>query len=121
MSKAQFIKKRTMLTIQTHNAVSIPAGGFSSESSYHDSDGFTDMEITILNDNNDTTNTVVVLWSNDGINIYGSEVVINSGSATWSSSRAGSTATKSRYFKLIITNGDSTTAHTMSAWAYLKG
>jgi hypothetical protein len=108
------IQRRNSKTIQTHNAVSVGASG-SSTSTWFDSDGFTEVAFTLLNDAS-TNSSLGVFWSNDGTNIHGYEIALGASTSQW---KAGSVPIKSRYFKTQISNSD-TASHTMSSWAYLK-
>lgn len=118
MSRNQFIKKRSMLTIQTHNAVSIPLSAFSTNPIWVDCDGFDKVAMTLLSDTGATPNSINVLWSNDGITQHGYEGVLGSVAAA---NRQGITDVKARYCKLQVVNGDAAAAHTMSVWVLLKG
>ena len=110
------VQARLSQTIQTHNAVSVAASGTSNQTNYMDCDGFDKLGVTALNDAA-TSNTVNVIWSNDGVNPHGQETVC---SAQATSLRSGITDVKARYVKVQLINGDGALAHIMSAWAYLK-
>jgi hypothetical protein len=114
------IQSHLQSTIQTHNAVSVVLSGTSTESNFHDSDGFDQLKLTVLNDNATAQFYAIVLWSNDGTTVHGAEYVLTQAGSVWSNSRTGEVSTKARYFKIVIGNADSAAAHTMSAWAYLK-
>lgn len=108
------IQSRRTQTIQTHNAVSLPATTGSSASAWIDTDGFNEIAITMLNDA--TTNTVIDIgWSNDGITMHG----LDFGTATNVKYKALRYTTVARYVRVVVTNTDAS-AHTVSAWAYLK-
>jgi hypothetical protein len=109
------IQSHYQQTIQTHNAVSVGAS-VSSNSGYIDTDGFNDIALNMKNDAQ-TTSYAHIYWSNDGVTDCGYEAnVLLSNTLIIKSAQI---ATKARYFKLSLVNGD-TIAHTMSAWAYLK-
>ena len=114
------IQSRIQTTVQTHNGVTVSPSGNSSNSTFIDTNGFTDIGITVLNDSNTAQFAVTVLWSNDGANVHGAEAVLNSAVAVWSNSRSVSVPTKARYFKIVLINSDASAPHIMSAWAYLK-
>jgi hypothetical protein len=109
------IQSRRMQTIQTHNAVSVGANSNSQQASYFDCDGFDKLACTFLNDSS-TASWVNVYWSNDGTTMHAFETLIASGTQQ---QKAGITDIKGRYAKLTVGNSDAS-AHTMSAWAYLK-
>jgi hypothetical protein len=110
------IQSRYATTIQTHNAVSVGASS-SSNSSWIDCDGFTDLAITLKNDAV-TTAVVDIDWSHDGTTQHGRDISspIPSGTGIV---RSATTPIKGRYARISVFNGD-TISHTMSAWAYLK-
>ncbi|WP_066316994.1 hypothetical protein [Bacillus sp. FJAT-29814] len=109
------IQSRYAQTIQTHNAVSVGASG-TSDSSWIDADGFSEIGITLLN-SGATSSKVHVLWSSDGVTWQGADYdVIATGTPQ---QRAGNIVVKARYFKIQLFNGH-TASVTMSAWAYLK-
>jgi hypothetical protein len=108
------IQSRLQTTIQTHNAVSVAASGFSA-SSWIDCEGFDKLAGTMMNDAS-TNSYVSVFWSNDGVNTHGNELVFSTNTLNL---KYFETPIKSRYARLVIGNSD-TVAHTMSAWAYLK-
>jgi hypothetical protein len=109
------IQSHLQTTIQTHNAVSVGANGWS-ESSWLDTDGFDKIAFTLLNDST-TNSSAQIIWSNDGINKHGVEAVaFTTGDV---GKRSGISDLKARYCKLSLNNADAI-AHTMSAWAYLK-
>ncbi|AGK52041.1 hypothetical protein [Bacillus sp. 1NLA3E] len=114
----QKIVKRKQTTMQTHNAVSVPANN-TSMGTWIDTDGYTDIGLTLIQDATSISD-VRIYWSNDNSTIQGAETVIASGNPTYANTRAGLTSTKARYAKIGITNGDATNPHTMSVWAYLK-
>jgi hypothetical protein len=101
-------------TIQTHNAVSVAATGASTESSWHDASGYTQLNMTMLCDANVST-YAYVFWSNDGVSQHGLDNIIASGVKLYGS---GTISVRARYFKLQVGNNDAA-SHTMSAWAYL--
>jgi hypothetical protein len=103
-------------TIQTHNAVSVALSSNSLQSTWVDCDGFDKLAVTLLNGTVGQM-SADVYWSNDGTNNHGfTKDVVNINSTLGS----GVTDIKARYVKLAVVNGDSTAAHIMSAWAYLK-
>jgi hypothetical protein len=103
-------------TIQTHNAVSVGASSWS-DGVWVDCNGFDKIGITVKNDAG-TSNSLHVLWSNDGINRQGVDTSVFASDP--SSERVGETTVKARYIKLRVINDDANSAHTMSTWAYLK-
>jgi hypothetical protein len=103
-------------TIQTHNAVSVAANGGSSSSVFYDTNGFDKIAVTVLNDAG-TTSQVDVQWSNDGTNWHATETIIASGT---SQRKSGSMDTRARYVRAVLYNQDTSAAHVMSAWLYLK-
>lgn len=103
-------QSRYSSTTQTHNAVSVTANSSSLYSTWIDLNGFGSAEFTALNDA-DTENSVIALWSNDGTNQHGREVVVM-GTARY---KTGFIPKKARYLKVELYNPD-TIAHTMSAW-----
>lgn len=103
------------LTIQTQNGVSIPASG-TNASSWIDCSGFSTIAITMQNDAN-TSCYGDINWSHDGVTYHSSEYAIIPSNTT--NKKAVSTAIKARYARVVLNNGDSTTAHVMSGWAYL--
>ena len=107
-------------SIQTHNAVSIAANGNNTNSTWQDANGFVDLALSVISDSGTAQFAATVLWSHDGTNVHGAEVVISGGAAIWANSRAGQAPIKARYFKVVLLNSDSAVAHTMSAYAYLK-
>jgi hypothetical protein len=116
------IQSHLQSTILTHNAVSIASNSWSAETSFHDSDGFTELAVTLKSDSTVATNGISILWSNDGTNVHGSEFLLQgaTGAGYDFASRSASTPTKSRYFKIVVANYDAGASHTMSAYAYLK-
>jgi hypothetical protein len=111
------IQSRLASTIQTHSGVVVaPSSTSYGANAWVDTDGFTDIAVTLLNDAS-VSSVVDVFYSNDGSNEHGSETVIASGTPL---KRAGSTSLKARYIKVRVTNSDAGAAHTMNAWAYLK-
>lgn len=107
-------------TIQTHNALSIGAGGNKTNDSWLDATGFNDLALTVLSDSGTAQFAATILWSNDGSSVQGAEVILGSASGVWANSRAGQVSTKARYFKVVLLNGDASNPHTLSAWATLK-
>jgi hypothetical protein len=111
------VQSRLQTTIQTHNAVSVALSGSSyGDNLWHDSDGFNQLGLTLLNDASATC-SLSVYWSNDGVNMHGCETAIASSAGQYKTALID---TKARYFKCQVINGDAALAHTMSAWAYLK-
>lgn len=115
------IQNHLTQTIQTHNAVSVPLSGWSFDSAYRSSDGFQQICVNVKNDAT-TNNGVVILWSTDGTNLHGQDIVLATGNGGGydSTARSGSVDVKAPYYKVGIGNYDSALAHTMSAWAYLR-
>lgn len=107
---------RKTQVIQTHNAVSVAASGLG-VGSWIDCNGFDQIAFTFLNDAGASA-SADLQWSNDGANQHGLEagvIILNN-----SRYKQGITPTKARYCRLILSNGDTGAAHTMSVWAYLK-
>lgn len=103
-------------TIQTHNTISVAAGG-TSASNWFDCDGHDKVAVTFLNDAA-TESSADVEWSNDGTSIHGTETaVIPTGT---NANKLGETTVKARYARLVAKNGDGVAAHTVSTWVYLK-
>lgn len=109
------IQGRLQTTTQTHNAVSVAGSGNSINTSWIDCFGFDKVAMTLLSDAS-TTNSANLLWSNDGATQHGFEQIITSSTGN---TRSGISETKARYLKVQILNGDAS-AHTMSAWIFLK-
>jgi hypothetical protein len=103
-------------TIATHVEASVPAGSYIT-SDWHDADGYDKIAITLTNDSA-ANSAVDVDWSHDGKTPQGKELNLIPDASTLQ--RAGITETKARYFRVILKNRDSATAHVMSAFAYLK-
>ncbi|MCP1324265.1 hypothetical protein [Bacillus sp. S0628] len=101
-------------TIQTHNNVVVAPTTWNN-GAWIDTSGFNEVAITMSN-NASTKNKVNVHWSHDGVNSHGDESILEEGT---SASRAGIVATKARYFRVCLNNGD-VAPHNMSAWVYLK-
>jgi hypothetical protein len=108
------IQARYAQPIQTHNAVSVAASGWS-VGSWIDCTGFDKIAGTLKNDAA-TTSTGNVEWSNDGVTVHGIEPFFVTGT---SANKVGVVDVKGRYAKFSINNGDAA-SHIMSAWAYLK-
>lgn len=106
-------------TIKTHDNVSIALSG-NNGSAWISTDGFDNIGINILNDNNSATFGCNLLWSTDGVNVQGAESLISTAGPVWSNARSAITSTKAQYVKVLIINGDGAAAHTFNAWAYLK-
>jgi hypothetical protein len=102
-------------TVQTHNAVSVPANNSSRMTTFIDCDGFDKVSITLSNDSA-TASYISLIWSNDGVSNHGLEDNLASNALQ---QKAYLTDVKSRYLKVQVANTD-TVAHTISAWAYLK-
>lgn len=108
--------KKIFKTVQTHNAVSVAATTGTSSSAWIDCSGFSDIAIISANDAS-TAWYVDLWWSADGANNHGFDAIIPSGVRQYGS---GLVPIKARYAKVTLKNTDAA-AHTMSAWAYLKG
>jgi hypothetical protein len=108
------IQSRLATTIQTHNAVSV-ATVSSSQSSWIDTDGFTDIAVSLLNDASFSC-YVDIQWSSDGSTYQGLDSGVISGTLT---RKSASVPTKMRYARIVAGNND-TVSHTMSSFAYLK-
>jgi hypothetical protein len=59
-------------TVQTHNAVSVPANNSSRMTTFIDCDGFDKVSITLSNDSA-TASYISLIWSNDGVSNHGLE------------------------------------------------
>lgn len=103
-------------TIQTHNAVSVAVSGGTSVSSWIDTDGFDKVAFILKNDATVTSN-VDVRWSADGSNIHGVDFAIMNGTSQY---KTYLTDTRARYIQFNVINNDTVSAHTISAYAYLK-
>jgi hypothetical protein len=112
------VQSKYAQTVQTHNAVSVALSSWSTESAWHDCDGFDKIAVSVLNDGNFACKCNV-MWSNDGITKHGEETVASIATAI-STVCQGIVDIKARYFKLSLNNQESALAHTMSAWSYLK-
>jgi hypothetical protein len=110
------VQARYPQTIQTHNAVNVPANSGSTQSTWIDCGNFDKVAFTVLNDVA-TNNNADVHWSNDGIVMHGVEG--NAISPGTNQYRVVLLDVKARYVRLRVNNADAA-AHTMSAWAYLK-
>jgi hypothetical protein len=108
------IQARYAQTIQTHNAVSVPATTGASDSAWLDTSNFSQVGVTVTN-SSPTPMKAEILWSNDGLNMHHYEVIAN-GSIAYG---GGHYDIKSRYFRIRLSNTDGT-ARIMSSWAYLK-
>jgi hypothetical protein len=109
------IQSHLASTIQTHNAVSVSATTGTSDSPMIDTDGFTEIGITVMKDAG-TSSLIHVYWSNDGVSNQGA---IYNALNTTDNLQSLTVPTRARYFKLRLANTDAV-AHTFSAWAYLK-
>jgi hypothetical protein len=102
--------------IQTHNALSIPAGGWSS-SPYMEATGFNKICVT-ANMAGGTGMTAVVDFSHDGVNYFSGLTVYDSTGNSFAPSTEVPISAK--YFRIGIKNKDASNAKTTSAYAYLK-
>lgn len=112
------IQSHLQQTIQTHNAVTIPLNGGTSDggNGWIDTDGFD--KVGFMAQSGTALNWQIdAQWSNDNVNMRGTETVSPS-SAT--NSRTLLIDTKARYMKFVLKNNDTSTPQTLSAWAYLK-
>jgi hypothetical protein len=109
------VQARLSETIQTHNAVSVGASTGTSDSAWVDTDGFTEVGITIMNDAG-TASLLHIYWSNDGVTNQGA--IYNALTGT-DNLKSYTTPTRARYIKVRLGNTDAI-AHVMSAWVYLK-
>jgi hypothetical protein len=103
-------------TIQTHNALSIPANSWSS-SSYIEATGFSKICVT-ANMASGTGMSVVVDFSHDGVNYFSGVTIYDSTGATFAPSTEIPISAK--YFRVGIKNKDASNAKTTSAYAFLK-
>lgn len=110
------VQGRRQDTIQTHNAVSIAASS-NSGSAFLSCDGFDKLAVTLKTDVNHSAE-IYLFWSNDGVTTHGYES-IKAGATSWTVHSA-MTDVKASYVKVNIANADTTTAHTVSAWAFFK-
>lgn len=111
------IQSHYQQTIQTHTGAMVAPNGTSLSAVWVDTSGFDRIGVTLLNDAN-ASSRLHIHWSNDGITTHGFDVDICPASTY--RQRAGETTAKARYMKIEVQNADTTTPHTMSAWAYLK-
>lgn len=110
------IQSHLQNTIQTHNAVNVALNSFS-DGSWIDTDGFDKVVATIANDAA-TSNSVDLFWSPDGTNIQSVDSgIIPSGTLQ---RRSVVTDTKMRYIRVRLNNLDTSAAHTMNGFLYLK-
>lgn len=110
------IQSHLTKTIQTHNAVSVPASG-NSNSAFYSCDGYDKLCISLNNDSA-TSSVVSVEWSYDGTNAQGADSGVIPNNTT--QRKSGVTDVKAPYFRVVAGNTDGALAHTMSIWAYLK-
>ncbi|HLI46447.1 MAG TPA: hypothetical protein VKU94_04570 [Geobacterales bacterium] len=110
------IQAHLQSTIQTHNAVSIPASGGSSPSAWIDTDGFDKVAFVMKNDATVTSNCDI-RWSADGSNIHGVDFAVLGGANQY---KTYIVDTKARYVQFSLINSDTASAHTFTAYAYLK-
>lgn len=103
-------------TVQTHNAVSIPANGWSS-SGWMDATGFSKVSATASMVSG-TGMTVVVDFSHDGINYFSGVTVYDSTGTTFAPSTDMPIAAK--FVRVGVKNKDATNAKTTSAYAFFK-
>jgi hypothetical protein len=108
------VQSRLQQTVQAHNATSIGATSYLS-SEWIDTQGFSEVGITLLNDAT-TSSNCEALWSHNASTRHGTETALSTGTGR---DRVTSISTKARYLKLNIYNGDAV-AHTFSSWVYLK-
>jgi hypothetical protein len=97
------IDSHTSLTVQTQNAVSIAASGWS-QSSWFDCDGYDRLAFNVKNDGT-TSVDIYVDWSVDGTNAgqAGSDFVAAGNTQQY---RSGITDVKLRYARLSLNNKD---------------
>lgn len=110
------VQSHLQSTIQTHNAVSIAVSGGTSASAWINTDGFDKVAFMLKNDATVTSNCDV-RWSADGVNIHGVDFAILGGTSQY---KTYLTDTRAQYVQFSIINNDTATAHTISAYAYLK-
>ena len=110
------IQSRYQKTIQTHNAVSIPLSG-NNASAYYDTTRFDSLGVIVRNDVAGKALTVLITWSNDGVSPHGEESLIANATAQY---LGASTTIKAKWFRILVINGDSALAHTVSTSTYLK-
>jgi hypothetical protein len=109
------IQNRLASTIQTHSGVVVAATTGVADSVWFDSDGFTDIAFTMMNDAA-TASALHIYWSNDNSTTHGLETNVLTGTQQ---QKAGQVSIKARYFKVRLANTDAA-PHTMSAWVLLK-
>src|SRR5574342_1168272 len=109
------IQSHLTSTIQTHNAVSVPATTGTSASAWFPCDGYDKLALILLNDAA-TNSAMNIRWSFDNSTIHGNEQPMTTQTLK---ERAAIVDVKAPFFQVFIANTDAS-AHTMSAWAYLK-
>lgn len=109
------VQGKYMTTIQTHANVSIDTNSWVGNASWIDTNGYSEVALTFLNDAA-TASAIAIEWSNNGSVKHGGETILSNSTAK---ERAASTSTKARYLKVSIQNADTAT-HIVNAWIYLK-
>lgn len=109
------IQSHLQTTIQTHNAVSVPATTGLGIGVWIDTNGYDQVAVTFMNDAA-TASQVNIEWSNDAATRHGIDILIASGTLK---ERSGLTGTRARFTRVVLLNTDAA-AHVMSAWIYLK-
>lgn len=109
------IQSRYSMTVATHAGTMIAPASWSLQATFLDCNGFSEIAATLLNDNT-TSSSATVFWSNDGVAIHGEEVIVATSSLN---RKAGIVPIKARYAKITVNNADAA-PHTISVWAYLK-
>lgn len=109
------IQSRRTQTIQTHNAVSVPATTGQSASSWYQSDGYDKIAVGSFGDVS-YSGSIQIGWSSDGITVNFYDIVQATSTTT---TKGGIVDVKMPYFRVIVLNAD-TSARTVSTWAYLK-
>jgi len=110
------IQSRLNTVIQTHNNTLLAPNAWSESSGWQDASKFDKLGLNMLNDAS-TSSQLYVYWSYDQSTKHGLEQLMP---ANTSNLRSAITDVKAPYFKIAILNGDTTTAHTMNVFAYLK-
>jgi len=103
-------------TIQTHNQESVALSS-TKAGPWIDTNGFSEIAITFLNDAT-ASSSGDIRWSHDGVTYHSADFTVIPSSTV--SRKSALVPTKARYASLVLSNADSTAAHVMSAWFYLK-
>jgi len=110
------LQSRLASVIQTHNNTLVAANSWSESSGWQDCSKFDKLGLNMLNDAS-TSSQLYVYWSYDQSTKHGLEQLMP---ANTSNLRSAITDVKAPYFKIAILNGDTSAAHTMNVFAFLK-